>query len=363
MKLSQAQLSALSSLTVVIGTVVGRDKLLGTCLASIRDQPGGKDVQILVSGNGTGEQTRQIAKSFEVEFIQQVQRLSAEVHNAAMMKGVRSEYFWIVGDDDVLPRGALLEVADATAPSDRGVRRVDAVIGRSLTFKRDDFSDLGPPTPPSSLWKAGNYSDLAAVARATSGEAALGAFIYRTGLFSLKNLDRYRGTSHNVFGAFWDGLAGVQKLQVEVLDSAIVHLRQAQKEWDHSSIKTSLGLRKYYALLAESVSMQIPSASRPLDRRKALRFAASCDRRERPILEEFVRTYDSREFLALTLSRLPQPVATWCVARLPPENWRRIPTTVSHRVTGVVGKSLAFAVSALRSCGNPAGHVKKRQRM
>jgi len=361
-KLSHAQLSALSSLTVLIPTVAGREDWLGICLDSIRNQPGGKDVQILVSGNGTGEQTRQIAESFEVEFIQRVKRMSSDAHGAAFMRDVRSEYFWVIGDDDVVPRGALLEVVDAIAGSGAEARPVDAVIGRSQYFKRDDFSDLGPATPPSALWKAGNYFDLSSAAMATSGHAALGAFIYRTSLFSQRNLDRYRGTSHNVFGAFWDGLAEVQDLQVKVLETAIVHLRQAQKEWDHSPIGTSLGLKKYYALLPESVSKQIPSAHDSLLRRTAIRFAASCPDEERPILAEYVQIHDSRQFLASALSRLPRPLATWCVARLPPKNWRRSPAFVFRRVAGVFKKSLTRAVPALRTWGNPGNHFEKNMK-
>jgi glycosyltransferase involved in cell wall biosynthesis len=304
------QVRALSRLMIVVPTVAGREQMLRDSLASVRNQPRGDLVRILVSGNGTGERTQQIAQSFGTQFVHHRVRMKAAEHAIFLLNNVTTEFIWVLGDDDILAPGALVTVVDIIADSDTEIYPLQALIGRARNFTQEDLSDLGEPKPELSAWHAGEYSELLAIASATNGMSKLGAFIFRVGLFSLENYNRYTGTSHEIFGAFWDGLAELPHPRVRVLDDSLVFQRQTQKEWDYSSTRTLAGLRTYIGLLPTPVSnARLSVTNLHLTRRSALGLASTCEKDEKPTLLEYVSTFDSSEFLAVSLAKIPHPLA------------------------------------------------------
>lgn len=306
---SVEKLNALSELTIVIGTVTGREFLLDELLKSIRNQLGGEHVHICVSGNGTGPITKEISESCGVQFVQRPSRLPAEIHCIAMVESVSTKYTWIIGDDDILAPGALMTVVDSIASSNLDGRPLHAIIGRVRAFTLDDLSDLGQPNPGSSEWTSGNYCEMWDIANATRGVADLGAFIFQTSLFRLPNYNRYSGTSHELFGAFWDGLAERDQPRVRVLEHSVVFRRQGnRKEWDYSPLHTYVGLRRYALLLPESVSKRRLTASFHLSRRSALYLALTRESGEQLILNEYLSYLDSYDFLAVSISKIPYPL-------------------------------------------------------
>lgn len=311
--LSRNQAEALKLVQIVIPTVDGREDFLRLCLTSIRSQPGGTDLEVLVSGNGTGAETLGIAASYGTEFRQISPQISAASHEVKIMENTNRDYVWIIGDDDHLADGAISEVLNTISNARLSGAPLSAIIGRAQSFSKDDFSDLGPPIPPEKDWKPGTYSDLDGIGQATLGAAHFGAFIFRADLFKVRNYKRYSGTSHELFGALWDGLSQASDPSTQVLDFALVHLRQAEKRWDFSEIRTIRGLRKYDTLLPNGIRETRLGIKRHLSRAKALRYASICSKSDRGVLLELVETFNSYSPVARFLARLPQPPARFLV--------------------------------------------------
>ena len=301
--------SAAQSLTVVVPTVLGREVELTRCLASVRRQASGGQVDLWVSGNGTTRTSSEIAERFGARFTQRDVRLPASEHWPLLLSEVTNYYTWILGDDDVMAPGALETVLEAIEYSSLQGRVLDALIGRAQFFSATDLSDLSPPDPHSDSWKSGVYFDLQQVSLASSGMVHIGAYVYRSDLFKVENHDRYAGTSHQIFGAFWDGLDQLAEMTVRIEDKPLVYLGNSSKQWDHSPIVTLLGLKNYDLLLPEAVSRTRLSLWGPLSHQAALRYSCLARRGEKTLAFALAEMHSTKSFGARSLIALPPSIA------------------------------------------------------
>lgn len=79
-------------LTVVVATVSGRDVELDRCLASVRHQAFGAEVDLWVSGNGTPLVSSEVASRFGARFSQRDFRLSASEHWRLVLSEANNDY-------------------------------------------------------------------------------------------------------------------------------------------------------------------------------------------------------------------------------------------------------------------------------
>lgn len=298
-------------LQVVVPTVRGREAWLDECLKSITPQIQGSSVQVKVSGNGTVALSEKIAGRHGAKFVHRPQRLSAEAHAKILVEESAREalYLWVIGDDDMMAPGALSIVTKLLGGESKQPERIDGVIGRARYFAAPSASDLGPIVPSDEAWAAGRTRTLDGAGGATQGWAAHGAFIFRANLFTLHDLERYDGTSHGIFGAFWDGLARLEGPEVEVLAAPLVFLRSAKKEWDESRLRTLLGRRDFEGLLPHDIAKHIDKSNRSLSRLQALKFAASMRPGERAVLKKYVDSFPRLQCGARAISWTPKLVA------------------------------------------------------
>lgn len=307
---SGALLAAVESLTIVIPTVRGREELLRACLVSVRSQTFGELVEVVVSGNGTTPASQEIAEEFQARFFHYPERLHAHDHTKKILERLNRTYFWFVGDDDLMAPQALKEVLGVLLEAEQNGVLLDEVIGRARIFSAENMSDLSEPHPDLSQWEPGFYESLIEVAGACKGVTHLGAIVFRTSLLSSDAMDRYRGTSHEIFGGFWEGLVGRnQGPRVVILEAPLVLLRQVKKEWDNSFIKTQLGLRHFKRMVPEPISrVYLAGEVSHFSLGDAVRASSLSIRGERTVMREYVITFPSRDPFALVVAQMPRSV-------------------------------------------------------
>lgn len=260
---------------------------------------------VIVSGNGTTEVSKQIAIDFNAKFLFHPQRLSPDEHHQKILEEAKNEYIWIIGDDDILAPQSLLTVAEllskGAAPS--------AIIGRAASFSNPDRGDLGPPLPSDQDWAPGCFSGLEALGRATGAELHYGAFLFRKPIVRPENFVRFEGTSHGLFGAFWDGIAECEDEVSIVVPKVLVYLRQQEKEWEFSRISTLLGLARFQDLLPADLFIDRPQRRPKLTRSKALSLAVSRSVQDKSDLLALIETYESHDFLSKQFAVMPPKIA------------------------------------------------------
>ena len=297
-------------LQIVVPTVKGREAWLDACLASICDQIDVGHAELKVSGNGTEERSREIAKSYQARFVLRPDRVTAEDHAKMLVSEAVTEasYCWLIADDDLMAPGAF-DTVMSHLPMERGSEQgVAALIGRARYFRGDAVAHLRELVPSDDLWSPGRCEHLGEVAVATKGQVRIGAFVFSTGLFGPLDMDRYSGTSHGMFGGFWDGLAVTPRPTV-VVSEALVFLRDEEKEWDESIVVTLLGRKTFAELLPREVKEHLPAVVNRLSRNKALTLAASTRAGERKVLKRLVSSYQTFEFGSRLIARLPRQAA------------------------------------------------------
>lgn len=303
-KLSRPRLQA------IIPTVPGREEWLEELLVSIRGQLEGASLSVLVSGNGTSELTEEIAVKFGCNFKLQRERISPELHMIEMYSYFEGEYIWIIGDDDHMAPGALRTVIGALDEAERSAQKLDALIGRVQYFSHADKSDLGIPKPEH--WKPGYYNRLEDLGEATHGGNHLGAFVFSSQLFNVQDLEKYGGTQHNIFGAFWDGLKRARGSSTAVIPDVLLHMRQAEKEWDASRTAVRLGVKRLVRLLPPEIARhRVHYVNSKLTRRKALELASKASISDRETLQALVEEYETASVGSKWLARLHPGLASF----------------------------------------------------
>ena len=297
-------------LQIVVPTVKGREAWLDACLASICQQIHFGQAELKVSGNGTEESSREIAEAYQTRFVLRPERLTAEEHAKILVAEATTEasYCWLIADDDLMAPGGF-EAVMSHLPMEHGsAHKVAALIGRARYFRGDAVANLREIVPSNDMWSPGRCEHLGEVGLATRGQARIGAFVFATGLFGPRDMDRYNGTSHGLFGGFWDGLAASPR-PVVVLPDPLVFLRDEEKEWDESRVVTLLGRRTYAELLPREIKEHLPPEVKRLTRSKALALAASSRADERELLKQLLSSYSTFENGSRLLARLPPLVA------------------------------------------------------
>lgn len=233
-------------LTIVIPTIAERAQWLADCLDSILPIPEGSQAEVVVSGNGTGEATRQVCRLRSVRLVEHGVRMTASQHGRALLEMDLGHWIWFVPDDDLLSSDGVTTVL-------RYLREYspDVIVGRTRRFVRPDLSDLSVPVP--SIRPFLVTSDIRAMAEATRMRIDLGAFVCRSGLLSTESYDRYSGTSHEAFGALWDGLISLSAPRVVITPEVLVYARQANKAHDDTAWRTWIGMLRVAELLPRGI--------------------------------------------------------------------------------------------------------------
>jgi hypothetical protein len=236
------------SLTVLVMTIPGREKWLAESLASIRASVGTHDVTVLVSGNGTSDDSRRIASSFGCKIAQHDLQMSAEEHGRLLSSLVSTEYVWPFADDDIMPPDAVSIVVRAL----NGNPGCVALLGCARSFSDPACVGLGEAVPLGI--ETASYSDFRSLAMATRGEAHLGAIVARTSCLMREDYDRFVGTSHAFFGQVWMAVERNIRLGAVIVSEVLVDFRMSQKAWDESYVQTGAGLNRFFNLLPSEIS-------------------------------------------------------------------------------------------------------------
>jgi hypothetical protein len=232
--------------TIIIPTIAERAEWLAQCLDSILPLPDDGSVELIVSGNGIGESTQQVCAVRSVRVIEHSQRLSATDHGRTLIGLGSGTWTWIVPDDDLVAPGAIARVLGMLRE-----HSPDALIGCTRRFTADDHSDLSVAVPVGRAH--GLVRDLATAGSLTGMRIDLGAFLYRQDLLTLEMYDKYRGTSHDVFGAFWEAMAVPSQPVVVVMPDVLIWARQSVKAHDEGAWGTLMGMLR----LAELVPAEV----------------------------------------------------------------------------------------------------------
>jgi hypothetical protein len=238
---------ALSPLvTIVIPTIAERSEWLAQCLDSILPLPDDGSVELIVSGNHVGERTRDVCSVRSIQMIERSERLSATDHGRTLIGIGTGTWTWIVPDDDLLDPGAIPRVLDVLRE-----HSPDALIGCTRRFTLNDCSDLSVPVPHGRFYEVAH--DLISVGRLTGMRIDLGAFVFRRNLLTTQMYDKYRGTSHDIFGALWDAMAVPASPVVVITPDVLIWARQSAKAHDEGAWDTLMGMLR----LAELVPAEV----------------------------------------------------------------------------------------------------------
>lgn len=233
-------------LTILIPTIAERVAWLEECLDSILPLPDSRSAQVIVSGNGTGAATRRVCDERHVRLIEHPVRMTASEHGRAALAVDVGDWTWPVADDDLVAPGAVSHVLEYLK-----LHGPDVIVGRTRRFVRPDLSDLSVPVPSHRPFAV--VKGIRQMAEATRMRIDLGAFVFKSRLFSAEMYDRYAGTSHEGFGALWDGIDALPDPTVVITPEVLVYARQGEKAHDESAWRTWLGMLSVADLLPESV--------------------------------------------------------------------------------------------------------------
>ncbi len=233
-------------------------------LASLTRQCDIPGVEICISDNASSDGTerfmRGVLKSGNstVRYIRQSVNIGLDNNMLAVVSMAQGRYIYPLGDDDMLPPGAVdIILAELERSFDllilnaihtdavlKPLRRhlPDELAGRSV-FQADEAFSL--------LWD----------------KMPFGSFIAARSLFEISESNRYAGTSHAYTGVVWDALARKHSngsgCIVRCMDEHTVLLRGAEKTWRHDAAAIMLkqiplwfevvGYNKVYMDISRSV--------------------------------------------------------------------------------------------------------------
>lgn len=273
-------------LSIVVPTIPGRTQELQQALESIVRVPFEEQPEIIVSGNGCGEETLILARAYGVLYFPHEQPMSASVHMRLLPSLSTGIYLWIVGDDDLVNQaGALAAVRYLSLGRDAPI----CVIGRARTFV--DISAAGQGRAQPVFWWRGRYTTIEEVASATSGVISHGAYIVQRDRLSIADYDHFLGTSHEMFGQLWRAVERNASSGVVVLDDVLIELRMAQKAWDRSYLETAAGVNLLWRKLPASVRFELTKQRHSLPVREMAKVAWQYSPRDTKHLLKFSRNY------------------------------------------------------------------------
>ena len=246
-------------LTIVIPTVQGRETWLSQLLHSIESLSQNTDIEILVSGNATGQSTEDLSKKFSTQFYYRNQKLTADRHHRKLIEEISDGYVWFIGDDDFIKPEVILKVVEILKKSGP-----DILIGKATFFEKDPALDSWPT---GDTFIEGEYISISDVAQATGSMLRFGTFVFNRSSVSLVDYDYFADTSHQIFGMIWRAIFR-KNLRTLVLNSEIIFLRQSTKEWDLPPLRIMLGGMKYVELLPEEVARNVKTKKKVIKLRE-----------------------------------------------------------------------------------------------
>lgn len=274
------------TLDICIPTVSGRELWLEECLHSVKelqklfDQ---QQIRIVVSGNGTNPLSDKFNIHPGVEFVYRPIKLPITDHLRDIISESRAEYIWLVGDDDYLNlEGAEQIIRDLFSFNGK----LDLAIGKIRFFNRS--SDSNPyEALPLNLTDHDNIS-LEDLLKLTNGDLYWGSYIVKKSTLNLNKLDRYKGTSHEIFGAIWDSIVDKPDAHIYTTSETVMNLRQEEKSWDYSDLRTTLGKLEYMDLLPAQVRRYLPEPPPKYTTKQVLSLLAHCSTDEFPLLRKLL---------------------------------------------------------------------------
>lgn len=276
-------------------------------------QFGERNIDLKVSGNGTTNETLEVALRHQARFVLRQPKITSEEHIKTLFMEASEEasYVWLIADDDIVAPGAVEKVWEIFSNSSRRNFALTGVLGRSRYFDLDDPARLRAVAPIDAEWIPGFSTNLDDLAARTRGVVRFGTFVVNSNLVSRENLAKFDGTAHGLFGGFWEGLKESARFCIQVLEDPLVFLRVSKKEWDDPRITTLLGRRRFERLLPPEVAKEILRGDRRLTNRQALKLASEAQAFEKHNLRALVLTYDSFELGSRFLSKTPRLLATF----------------------------------------------------
>ena len=212
-------------LTIVIPTVQGRETWLSQLLHSIESLSQNTDIEILVSGNATGQSTEDLSKKFSTQFYYRNQKLTADRHHRKLIEEISDGYVWFIGDDDFIKPEVILKVVEILKKSGP-----DILIGKATFFDKDPALDSWPT---GDTFIEGEYISISDVAQATGSMLRFGTFVFNRSSVSLVDYDYF-----------------------------------ADKEWYLPPLRIMLGGMKYVELLPEEVARNVKTKKKVIKLRE-----------------------------------------------------------------------------------------------
>ena len=277
-----------SLLTITIPTVKGREEWLRDTLESIFKNPLPKEVDIWVSGNGTGEKTLEVCESFNVNFILRPNKLSASHHQEEILKELKAsktKFFWMIGDDDLVFGDSMINILNILKSINP-----DYVFGACNFFHSSDITNSWNPDPP---FNPGLKIGRRNISDSVKGTLRYGSFVMKTTLISIEEYQMFRGTFHEIFGMVWSNM-DVNKASAFIIASPIISLRQDKKEWGHDNLEITLGGMKYLNRVPDEVSIHITPSSRNLALREYLECLSKTQKQNLLLVDRYVETFEHK---------------------------------------------------------------------
>lgn len=221
-----------SLLSICIPTY-NRPAYLDQCLAAILPQAEVLDVEVLISNNGSTDDTRNVIDRYQHGFpknlrcIHQATNLGYDLNHKAVIEMASSEYAWLLGDDDVALEGALQKVINALRGNPQcefmilnAMSTDNNLIPREYCLRLKD--DLLIRTC-NDLLK--NYSD----------KITFGMIVINARLFKKVQADKFIGTSHFYAGGVYEYLAEryleTSCNNIALISEPLVYLRHGKRPW------------------------------------------------------------------------------------------------------------------------------------
>jgi hypothetical protein len=274
------------TIDICIPTVSGRELWLEECLHSVKELQklfDHQQIRIVVSGNGTNPVSENFNTHPGVEFAYRPIKLPITDHLRLIISESRAEYIWIVGDDDFLNlKGAEKIIRDLISFNGE----LDLAIGKIRFFNRSSNSNPYEALPLN--LNDNNDISLEELSKITKGDLYWGSYIVKISTLNLNKLDRYKGTSHEIFGAIWDSIVDKPDAHIYTTSETVMNLRQEEKAWDYSDLRITLGKLDYLDLLPAQVRRYLPEPPPKYTTKQVLSLLAHCSPNEFPLLRNLL---------------------------------------------------------------------------
>lgn len=218
-------------LSVCIPTY-NRASYLDQCLSVLVPQAIANNINIIISDNASTDATSEIISKYRQDYsgitcYYQPHNVGYDLNHKTVIKLAKTEFSWLLGDDDVIMEGALKKVID--------VLRSNLSCELLLINGIITDNEMRPTGSQFSLKENILLSNCNDLMKSYGDKLTFGMVIINSRMFNQINADRFIGTAHFYSGGVYEYLAVNYLLKhsnsILILKDPLVCLRQGEREW------------------------------------------------------------------------------------------------------------------------------------